>query len=102
MVGPLPQVSLQRKFFIVAIDYFMKWVEAELFAKITKMNAKFFFWKNIIFRIWITKVFVFDNAKQFNNDGFKLFCSDLAISNHFFSPGQPQANGQVKITNKTI
>ena len=43
-----------------------------------------------------------DNAKQFNNDEFKQFCLDLAISNHFSSLGHPQANGQVEVTNRTI
>ncbi|GFS41461.1 hypothetical protein Acr_00g0074500 [Actinidia rufa] len=47
-------------------------------------------------------VIVSDNANQFDNDGFKLFCLDLANSNYFFSPGHPQANVQVKVTNKTI
>ncbi|GFY86953.1 hypothetical protein Acr_05g0005920 [Actinidia rufa] len=37
-----------------------------------------------------------DNARQFDNDRFRLFCSDLAISHHFSSPGHPQANGQVE------
>ena len=40
--------------------------------------------------------------KQFDNDGFKLLCSNLAISNHFSSLGHPQVNGQVEVTNRTI
>ncbi|GFY96826.1 hypothetical protein Acr_11g0011320 [Actinidia rufa] len=50
----------------------------------------------------IPKVIISDNARQFDNDRFRLFCSDLAISHHFSSPGHPQANGQVKVTNRTI
>ena len=42
------------------------------------------------------------NARQFDNDGFKLFCSNLAISYQFSSLGHPQANGQVKVINRTI
>ncbi|GFS38847.1 hypothetical protein Acr_00g0059780 [Actinidia rufa] len=42
------------------------------------------------------------SAKQFDNDKFRLFCSNLAISHHFSSPGHPQANGQVEVTNQTI
>ena len=52
--------------------------------------------------IWDPEVIVSDNAKQFDNDGFKHFFSDLAISNHFSSPCHPQANSQVEVTNKTI
>ncbi|GFZ11352.1 hypothetical protein Acr_22g0007500 [Actinidia rufa] len=72
VLGPLPQAPLQRKFLIVSIDYFTKWVEGEPLAKITKRNTKNFVWKNIICRFRILKFIVFDNAKQFNNDGFKL------------------------------
>ena len=71
-------------------------------AKITEKNAQYFVWKNIICQFGIPKVIISNNVRQFDNDGFKLFYSDLAISNHFFSPGHLQANGQVKITNKTI
>ncbi|GFS40591.1 hypothetical protein Acr_00g0069450 [Actinidia rufa] len=47
-------------------------------------------------------VIISDNARQFDNDKYRLFCSDLAISHHFSSPGHPQANGQVEVTNRTI
>ncbi|GFZ19568.1 hypothetical protein Acr_28g0002730 [Actinidia rufa] len=47
-------------------------------------------------------VIISDNARQLDNDRFKLLCSDLNISHHFFSPGHPQANGQVKVSNRTI
>ncbi|KAL0361929.1 UNVERIFIED_CONTAM: hypothetical protein Sradi_3877400 [Sesamum radiatum] len=36
IVGPFPVASDQRKFLLVAIDYFTKWVEAEPLARITK------------------------------------------------------------------
>ncbi|XP_057506532.1 uncharacterized protein LOC130789733 [Actinidia eriantha] len=52
-------------------------------------------------RFGIPKVIISDNAWQFDNDKFKLFCSDFAIS-HFSLPGHPQANGQVEVTNCTI
>ena len=71
-------------------------------AKIIERNTKNFVWKNIVRRFGISKVIISNNAKQFDNDGFKLFCLDLAISNHFFSPSHPQENGQVKVTNKMI
>ncbi|GFY95690.1 hypothetical protein Acr_10g0010750 [Actinidia rufa] len=47
-------------------------------------------------------VIISNNARQFDNGGFKLFCSDLAISHHFSSPGHPQVNGQVEVTNRII
>ncbi|GFY84511.1 hypothetical protein Acr_03g0012850 [Actinidia rufa] len=102
ILGPQLRAPLQRKFWIVAIDYFTKWIEAQPLAKITEKNTQDFVWKHLICRFGIPKVIISDNARQFDNDKFKLFCSDLAISHHFSSLSQPQANGQVEITNRTI
>ena len=43
-----------------------------------------------------------DNGRQFDNQGFKDFCSNLDIKNQFSSLGHPQANGQTKVTNRTL
>ena len=45
---------------------------------------------------------VSDNGKQFDNSAFRDFCSELGIRNHYSSPAHPQANGQVKVTNRTL
>ncbi|GFY88793.1 hypothetical protein Acr_06g0007330 [Actinidia rufa] len=65
-----------------------------------KLQARCLQYRSARFRI--PKVIISDNARQFDNDKFRLFCSDLAISHHFSSPGHPQANGQVEVTNRTI
>ncbi|GFZ01032.1 hypothetical protein Acr_14g0006670 [Actinidia rufa] len=102
ILGPLPQAPLQRKFLIVAIDYFTKWIEAQPLAKITEKNTRDFVWKHLVCRFGVPKVIISDNARQFDNDRFRLFCSDLAISHHFSSPSHPQANEQVEVTNRTV
>ncbi|GFZ19761.1 hypothetical protein Acr_28g0004660 [Actinidia rufa] len=102
ILGSLPRALLQRKFLIVAIDYFTKWIEAQPLAKITEKNTLDFVWKHLVCRFGIPKVIISDNVRQFDNDQLKLFCSDLAISHYFSSPGHPQANGQVEVTNRTI
>ncbi|KAL0411546.1 UNVERIFIED_CONTAM: hypothetical protein Slati_3744300 [Sesamum latifolium] len=48
IVGPFPIASGQRKFLLVAIDYFTKWVEAEPLARITEGEVMKFIWKNIV------------------------------------------------------
>ena len=45
---------------------------------------------------------VFNNRKQFDNDSFREFCSQLRIKNHYSSPAYPQANGQVEVTNQSL
>ena len=87
---------------MVGIDYFTKWVEAEPLASITKKSIRSFVWRNIICRYGILKVLVSDNEKQFDNNAFREFCTELGIKNHYSSPAHPQANGQVEVTNRTL
>ncbi|XP_075633821.1 uncharacterized protein LOC142606340 [Castanea sativa] len=55
IVGPFPLGKGQVRFLLVAIDYFTKWVEAEVIATITEAQIRSIVWKNIICRL--------DNAK---------------------------------------
>nr|CAN82409.1 hypothetical protein VITISV_023301 [Vitis vinifera] len=48
IVGPLPAAPAQKKFLLVATDYFNKWVEAEAYASIKDKDVTKFVWKNII------------------------------------------------------
>ena len=101
-MGPFPIAMQQLKFLIVGIDYFTKWVEVEALATITENNVRSFVWRSIICRFGIPRVLVSDNGKQFDNDSFWDFRSQLGIRNHYSSPAHPQANGQVKVTNKSL
>ena len=82
----------QVKFLLVAIDYFTKWVEAEALATITEAKIRSFVWKNIICRFGIPMTIILDNGRQFDNQGFKDFCSNLCIRNQLSSIGE-WANG---------
>ncbi|XP_042466142.1 uncharacterized protein LOC122048673 [Zingiber officinale] len=62
----------QRKFLLVAVDYFSKWVEAELLAKITEQMR---------LREW---------------------CEGYGIQQAFTSVAYPQSNGQAEVTNREI
>ena len=67
---PLPIGRKQYNFFIVAINYFIKWIEAEPIATITEAKITSFVWKNIIFRFGIPNVIILNNGKQFDNPKF--------------------------------
>uniref|UniRef100_A0A2N9FJ88 Uncharacterized protein n=1 Tax=Fagus sylvatica TaxID=28930 RepID=A0A2N9FJ88_FAGSY len=78
------------------------WVEAEPLATITERNIQNFVWKAVICRFGIPRVLVSDNGKQFDNPRFRQFSQELGIHNHYSSPGHPQANGQVEVTNRSL
>ena len=101
-MGPFPTAIRQLKFLVVGIDYFTKWVEAETLATITEKNIRSFVWRYIICRFGIPRVLVSNNGKQFDNNAFRDFCSQLGIRNHYSSPAHPQANGKVEVTNQSL
>ncbi|KAL0293270.1 UNVERIFIED_CONTAM: hypothetical protein Sradi_6947100 [Sesamum radiatum] len=65
MVGPFPLVAGQRKFLLVVIYYFTKWVEAEPLARITEGEIMKFIWKNIVCRFGIPREIISYNGRQF-------------------------------------
>ena len=71
-------------------------------ATITEKNVRSFVWRYIICRYGILRVLVSDNGKQFDNDSFRDFCSQIGIKNHYSSLAHPQANGQVEVTNQSL
>jgi len=50
------------KYPVVAIEYFTKWIEAELVAHITPHKVQHFVWKNIVFRFGVPKQLLSDNG----------------------------------------
>ena len=62
IVGPFPTGKGHKKFLIVAIEYFTKWVEAEPVETITEKRVIDFLWKNIICRFGLPRVLISDNG----------------------------------------
>ncbi|KAL0361080.1 UNVERIFIED_CONTAM: hypothetical protein Sradi_3792500 [Sesamum radiatum] len=72
IVGPFLLAAGQRKFILVAIDYFIKWVEAEPLARITEGEVMKFIWKNIVCRFGIPREIIFamvvnSKVKEYKN-----------------------------------
>ena len=67
IISPLPQGKKQVKFFLVAIDYFTKWVEAEPLEIIMESKIQNFVWKNIVCRFGILRTIIADNRRQFES-----------------------------------
>ena len=102
IVSPFPKALGNKKYLLVGIDYFTKWVEAELLANIRDVNVKRFIWKNIVTQFGTPRTLVSDNGLQFDSKAFRQYCSDLGIKNRYSTPAYPQGNGQVEAVNKVI
>nr|GEY91807.1 reverse transcriptase domain-containing protein [Tanacetum cinerariifolium] len=99
---PLPEGSGTVKFLIVAMNYFMKWIEAKAVATITGGQVKKFVWDNIVCRFGIPGEIISDNGKQFADNPFKDWCDKLNITQRFASVKHPQSNGLVERTNRSL
>ena len=62
-MGPFLLGKKKLRFLIVVIDYFTKWVGAELVMIITEAKVTSFVWKNIIYRFGVPRVIISDNGK---------------------------------------
>lgn len=102
ILGPFPTALGQRKFLLVVVDYFTKWVEAEPLANITTQEVQKFFWRNIITRFGITNTLVTDNDLQFIDLKLNEFLNGFCIKHRVISVEHPQTNRQAEITNKVI
>ena len=76
IVGLFPKAVGNKKYLLVGIDYFTKWVEAEPLANIRNVDAKRFVWKNIVTRFGVPHVLISDNGLQFDrkvlNDALRI------------------------------
>ena len=66
------------------------------------MNAKRFFWKNIVTWFGIPHTLISDNDLQFDSKAFRRYCFDLVITNRYCTSAYPQGNGQAEAVNKVI
>ncbi|XP_075633617.1 uncharacterized protein LOC142606102 [Castanea sativa] len=71
-------------------------------ANIRDMDAKKFFWKNIVTRFRIPHTLISDNGFQFDSKSFMRYCCNLGITNRYSTPAYPEGNGQAETVNKVI
>ena len=89
IVGPFPITVTQKKFLLVATNYFDKWVEVEAYANIKDKDVTKFVWKNIICRFGIPQAIIADNSPQFDSIVVPNFSSELKIQNLYSTPRYP-------------
>ena len=102
IVGLFPKAARNKRYLLISMDYFTKWVEVELLANIKNMDTKRFFWKNIVTRFGIPCTLILDNGFKFDSKAFKRYCCNLGITNRYSTPAYPQRNGQAETVNKVI
>ncbi|KAL0405074.1 UNVERIFIED_CONTAM: Polyprotein P3 [Sesamum radiatum] len=69
-------LAQKKKFIVVAVEYFTKF--------------------------GVPRVLISDNGTQFQGKAIMAWCKELKIQQNFIAVGNPQANGQTEVTNRTI
>ncbi|XP_074362592.1 uncharacterized protein LOC141702890 [Apium graveolens] len=102
ILGPFPIATSQRKFLIIAIDYFTKWLEESWIVPIKAYIQTGWLPNDVTgsrklamraLRYEIPCILVTDNGTQFNNEEFRKYCEENEIELRFTSVAHPQANG---------
>ncbi|XP_004296218.1 PREDICTED: gypsy retrotransposon integrase-like protein 1-like [Fragaria vesca subsp. vesca] len=102
LIGKLPTAPGQYKYAIMAVDYYIKWVEAEPVSRITTKSVKNFLMKNIYYRFSIPETIITENGTQFNNPKLIEFTEGMGTRMLFASVAYPKTNRQVEAVNKII
>ena len=101
-MGPFPKAVRNKRYLLVGIDYFTKWIEAKPLANIRDVDAKRFVWKNIVTQFGVPHALISNNGFQFDSKIFRSYCGELGITNMYSTPAYPQRNGQAEAVNKVI
>ena len=81
VIGPIePAASNCRRFILVAIDYFTKWVEAASYKAVTKNVVTDFVRNNLICRFGVPESLITDNGANLNSHLMKDICEQFKIT----------------------
>lgn len=85
----------QKKIFLVLIDSYSKWLEAEI---VTSMSSStvITILRKIFSSQGLPDVLVSDNGRAFTSDAFNLFLTKNSIKHLYAPPFHPASNGQIE------
>ena len=93
ILSPFLKVVGNKRYLLVGIDYFTKWIEAEPLANIRDTDAKQFIWKKIVTRFGVPHTLISKNGLQFDSKAFRRYCYELGIRNRYSTLAYLQGNG---------
>ena len=93
MVGPLKGGSHKKKYLLVMVDKFTKWIES---------GPVIDFISGGLHRYGVPHSIITDNGSSFTADEVKTWCGNMGIKLNYASVYHPQTNGQVEQANGLI
>ena len=95
MVGPLKGGSHKKKYLLVMVDKFTKWIEAKP-VKTAKSGPVIDFISGVVHHYGVHHSIITDNGSNFTADKVKTWCGNMGIKLDYASIYHPQTNDQVK------
>jgi len=77
------------KYAIVAVDYFIKWVEAKPLTKVSSAKVINFLIRNVLCRYGVPQKIILDNGLQFDSEEFTDWCQEHGIAKSFSAVAYP-------------
>lgn len=92
IMGPFPTTFRQKRFLLVVVDYFTRWVELFALRQTTAPQIANIIIDEIICRYGTPLYLLSDNGPQFISNLFNEICKDLNISRKLTANYHPQTN----------
>ena len=101
IMGPFPPTPRQKKFLLVVVDYFTRWIEPFALRNTTATDIANVLINEVICRYGTPSYILSDNGPQFVSQLFNETCSSLGIDRKFTANYHPQTNMTGRV-NRTL
>ena len=101
IMGPFPVTSRQKRFLLVIVDYFTRWIEIFPMRTTTSIDIAEILINQVFTRYGLPQYILSDNGPQFVSNLFGDFCRSLKISRKFTANYHPQTNMTERV-NRTL
>ena len=62
IIGIFPKATRNKRYLLVCMDYFTKWIETEHLANIRDVDEKKFVWENIVIQFGVLRTLISNNG----------------------------------------
>lgn len=102
VMGPLPITKSGKRYIVIAVDHFSKWVEIRALESNDAQSIASFFYEDVICRHGVPQKLSTDQGSEFVNELLTTITKTYHIHHIRTTAYHPQGNGQVERTNKTV
>ena len=100
-MGPFPATQRKKRFLLVIVDYFTRWIELFPLHSTTSTQIADILTNEVFTRYGLPKFILSDNGPQFVSNMFKSFCETLGIDQKLTANYHPQSNMTERV-NRTL